>query len=157
MRASLVNPLSQWPNHVCPNGGGHNQTISATSATVGPCMKLLQLSPFLSQFDKPHRWRGLVHSPRSICFIFLHNLERETSKLLSNPVKTLTLTGLGLFELQRDYSLLLLPHRHFVWIVISYRPLFSFPDFSPLSHHISLSCFLRSSLKTLQPTPAHGR
>lgn len=80
-----------------------------------------------SRFDKCIGWKSLIHLGAYVWFF--HNVQRETSKLCLLPAPyTLTLASLRLFELQRDCSLLL-PHRHFVWIVISYRPLFSFPAF----------------------------
>lgn len=121
------------------DGGGHNQTISVTSATVRLCTKLPQFSSFVSVWQM-HWWKSLIHLGAFVWFF--HNVQRETSKLCLLPAPyTLTLASLRLFELQRDCSLLL-PHGHFVWIVISYQPLFSFPAFFlPLitSHSVAFS------------------
>lgn len=85
-------------------------------------------SPLLSRFDK---CIGEEDTHLGAYVLFFHNVKRETSKLclLHSLVHSRTRCSLGLFELQRDCSLLLL-HGHSVWIVISCRPLFSLLAFT---------------------------
>lgn len=139
MRASLVNPLS------------HSDPVMSV------LMVEVALKPFQWRAERSGFARRCRSSPLSSWLdnctgeedsrihlrayvLFFHNLERERERhqklcLLPAPC-TLALAGLGLFELQRDRSLPL-PHRHSVWIVISYRPLFSLPAFSSPSSHLT--------------------